>query len=464
MLFSTPFFIFVFLPIFFLLYAVFPRKSAILLLGSLLFYGWGEPLFVFIFLFSACLDWLLGWQIIKHGVRGKAALCIAIAINLGLIVYSKYVGFGVENLNAIMGFFKLESFEIPEIALPLGVSFIVFEKITYVVDLHRGTAKPAKSLVDYLNYTFLFPKLLAGPIVKYNEINKQLEHPKHSFNDVKEGFIRFCIGLGKKMLIADFLSIPADHIFGMQSESLDPATAWLGLTCYTLQIYFDFSGYSDMAIGLCRMIGFKIPENFRNPYLSTSFTDFWRRWHISLSTWIKDYLYIPLGGSRVSKARSYLNLCICFFLSGLWHGASWNFIIWGCFHGIGLVFDRLFWIKWQVCIPRFINTLITLFFVAISWVFFRCETLGGALSFLTSLFRDTSSLSNDFILQDDTKFILVIAILLVSLPAVSVPKMKSLLNSEWVNFGKLVLAAFILLACIAWMAMETSHPFLYFRF
>ena len=316
-----------------------------LLFGSSIFYGWSEPIFLWVVLVSALMDWLLGKYIftLPHG-RGRRKLLVAIGVvsNLGLLVYAKYTAFGIQNLNVLLPHLGIGRLTVPSIALPLGVSFIVFEKITYLVDLYRGVARPAVSLLDYLNYVLLFPKLLAGPIVKYHDIAAQLSRPSHRYEDVREGLIRLLYGLGKKVLIADSLAPVADEAFKLPAGSLDAGTAWLGLACFTLQIFFDFSGYSDMAIGMSRILGFKLLENFRDPYLATSFTDFWRRWHISLSSWIKEYLYIPLGGSRVSTARSYVNLCICFLLSGLWHGASWNFVTWGCFHGLVLVVDRAF--------------------------------------------------------------------------------------------------------------------------
>ena len=461
MLFSTPFFLFLFLPIFFLLYWFVPFRAPVLLLGSLLFYGWGEPVFVWVFLASACCDWVLGWRIAKSGNWSKVALWVGIAGNLGLLIYSKYAGFGIENLNAILAGCHMQAFRVPVIALPLGVSFVVFEKITYLVDLHRGVAKPAQSLLNYINYVFLFPKLLAGPIVKYHDIADQLEQPSHCYQDVRDGLIRFTIGLGKKMLIADFLAAPADEIFALPAYSLHPATAWLGVACYTLQIYFDFSGYSDMAIGLARVLGFRLQENFRNPYLATSFTDFWRRWHISLSTWIKEYLYIPLGGNRVSPRRSYVNLCICFFLSGLWHGASWNFVIWGCFHGIGLVADRAFWLEWQKRLPRALNIAITILLVAQGWVFFRCETFSHACSYFKALAGAPASQVNPVFLGNDTVFVLFVAIALVLAPLIPKPTQDAPAQTRVLQLAGV---AVVLLLCVAWMGMSTFHPFLYFRF
>ncbi|MDD5349517.1 MAG: MBOAT family protein [Chthoniobacteraceae bacterium] len=470
MLFSTPVFVFLFLPVFFALYWFLPGvaggweravRSGILLLGSLFFYSWGEPVFVWVFLASACFDWLLGWQIAGQGRWRRWALALGVAGNIGLLVYAKYTRFAFENLNVLLGSLHLAPLTLPSIALPLGVSFIVFEKITYLVDLYRGVSKPAHSLLHYVNYVFLFPKLLAGPIVKYHDISEQLVNPSHRYEDVRDGLIRFIVGLGKKMLIADLLSTTVDKVFNLGAAQLNPSTAWLGIICFTLQIYFDFAGYSDMAIGLARILGFRLQENFRDPYLATSITDFWRRWHISLSTWIKEYLYFPLGGSRVSVARSYANLCICFFLSGLWHGASWNFVIWGCYHGVGLVADRMFWLEWQKRLPRLLNVAITFLLAALGWVFFRCGTFGHACDFFAALFGLGAHALNDVFLTNDTRFVLIVAAVLVVAPLVKLPKLPL---PEMGRIPALAGAAVLYVLCVAWMGISTFHPFLYFRF
>ncbi|MEI7957524.1 MAG: MBOAT family O-acyltransferase [Verrucomicrobiota bacterium] len=462
MLFSTPFFVFAFLPVFFALYWFLPFRAVVLLLGSLVFYGWSEPVFLWVFLASAILDWLLGWRIAGTGRERRGALILGIATNLGLLVYAKYTIFAVTNLNVILSATKLHSLAIPSIALPLGVSFIVFEKITYLMDLYRRVSTPAHSLLNYLNYVFLFPKLLAGPIVKYHDIAGQLGSPSHCYEDVRDGLIRFITGLAKKVLIADFLASSADQIFNLPAASLHTSTAWFGLLCFTLQIFFDFSGYSDMAIGMARILGFRLMENFRDPYLATSFTDFWRRWHISLSSWIKEYLYIPLGGSRISLKRSYINLCICFFLSGLWHGAAWNFVIWGCFHGIGLVADRVFWLEWQKRLPRALNIVITFLLVAIGWAFFRCETVERMGAFLGALFGAQATLPDPVLVGRDTVAMLTVGGLYILYPLL--PRPKWLAGGSGMLIPKLALSLLLLILSAGWLGMSTFHPFLYFRF
>ncbi|MES2466615.1 MAG: MBOAT family protein [Verrucomicrobiota bacterium] len=464
MLFSTPFFLFVFLPIFLVLYALLPLRSFVLLLASLIFYGWGEPVFVLVIIASSALDWWLGRSLPPGSSKhGKKLLIFGVLANLAMLLYTKYTAFALENLNLGLSAIGWSTISIPHIALPLGISFIVFEKITYLVDLHRGKAQPATSFLDYLNYVFLFPKLLAGPIIKYHDIASQLSKPVHRWDDIHAGLCRFTIGLSKKVLLSDMLAPTADAVFKLNPEQINSPIAWLGLLCFTLQIYFDFSGYSDMAIGLARMLGFRLLENFRQPYLATSITDFWRRWHISLSTWIKEYLYIPLGGSRVSPVRAYFNLCLCFFLSGLWHGASWNFIIWGISHGLLLVIDRLFWLRWQQSLPRGLNVGLTLFLVALTWVFFRCETFPAAQQFIAALLGGTGEGHHSVIPTSDVWWALIIGILGVLLPVFKqAPQWIAALRQRRILclFGVLVL----LLLCTGRMSVSSLQPFLYFRF
>lgn len=483
MLFSTPFFLFVFAPLFFLLYWRLPWRSTILLAGSLIFYGWSEPIFAGVVVLSAWLDWWLSFRIASDaGVAGTGEgtpprltspsprrtsrrkwLIAGVGANLALLLYTKYAAFAVVNLNVLLTTTGASAFSVPHILLPLGISFIVFEKITYLVDIYRGIARPAHRFKHYLNYVFLFPKLLAGPIVKYHDIDAQLDRPTHCYEDVREGLLRFLQGLAKKVLLADTLATTADAVFALPADSLHPGTAWLGLICFTLQIYFDFSGYSDMAIGMARILGFRLLENFRHPYLATSFTDFWKRWHISLSTWIKEYLYIPLGGNRVSTTRIYANLCICFLLSGLWHGASWNFVLWGCVHGVMLVLDRAFWLRAQTRLLRVVNVALTFFLVMLSWVFFRSETFSAAMNFFAALFGAHGSAQNTVFLYPDT-----LATLFAGIAVVLWPVLASVLRvpTGWTlpRTPALACALILLLLCIGRMSVSSFQPFLYFRF
>lgn len=462
MLFSTPFFLFAFLPIFFALYWFLPKRRWILLLGSLFFYGWGEPIFLLVVLASALLDWLLGKRIAQRRPDAKAWVALGVVANLSLLVYAKYTVFAVLNLNVLFAAQGWTTWPVPAIALPLGVSFIVFEKITYVVDLYRKLVPPAESFLDYLNYVFLFPKLLAGPIVKYHDIAPQLARPAHCYEEVKEGLLRFVFGLGKKVLIADSLAPIVDQVFSLPAGALNPGAAWLGLACFTLQIFFDFSGYSDMAIGMARMLGFRLAENFRDPYLATSFTDFWRRWHISLSSWIKEYLYIPLGGNRVSTARSYLNLCLCFLLCGLWHGAAWNFVIWGALHGVALVLERAFWLRLSASFPRFVKIGLTFFAVALTWVFFRCDSFGKALAFLRAMAGVPAAEANDIFLRPDIVLVLCLGALLILKPLAGFGAQPAIAR-KW-HLPALGWALCLLVICLGRITVNSFQPFLYFRF
>lgn len=440
-------------------------RRSVLLFSSLIFYAWAEPVFIWVVLFSALMDYQLGRQISRWPARTwsrRLAVFAGVVSNLGLLMIIKYGAFLISNINVLGGTLGVPPLPAPSFLLPLGISFIVFEKITYLVDLERAVARPAPSFFDYLNYVFLFPKLLAGPIVKYHEIADQLRQPSHRYEDLRDGSIRFVQGLAKKVLLADPLALYADPAFNLSVPSLDPATAWLGLVAFTWQIYFDFSGYSDMAIGMARILGFRLRENFNHPYLATSLSDFWRRWHISLSSWIKEYLYIPLGGNRVSTPRSYANLCLCFLLSGLWHGASWNFVIWGCSHGVILMADRAFWLEWQKRLPRWVNTGLTFVLVMMTWVFFRCDTFSHALGFLRALGGAKPSEPNFLVMERDTLALLLIGALVVLLPLLR--KRLPLLAAPLRPIPALSLALLLLLCSVGRVAAATFHPFLYFRF
>ncbi len=309
--------------------------------------------------------------------KRKILLSISVCINIGLLFYFKYSNFFVENINAILTLIGIKNLVWTKLILPIGISFYTFETITYVVDVYRRVHTPLSNFKNYLVYILFFPKLIAGPIVRYHDMADQLEN--RTMNDTTDnrliGLYQFIIGLAKKVIIANHLGEHADVVFGMNYAHLGASTAWIGVLCYTFQLYFDFSGYSDMAIGLAKMVGFKIPQNFNNPYVASSVTDFWRRWHISLGNWMRNYLYIPLGGNKVNAKRLYLNLGIVFIASGFWHGASWNFILWGAYHGLFLILERLFLLKLYQKTGRYLSTICTFFFVCVGWIFFRIEKL-----------------------------------------------------------------------------------------
>ena len=344
MLFTSPIFLCVFLPLLLILYSITPRvlKNTLLALASLMFYFWGEVDYAWVFLLSVVFNYLMG-RIIGLSASSKKSLFLVIAciVNLVLLGYFKYANFIADNINQLLSLFHFAPIRLDPVHLPIGISFVTFHALSYLIDIKRGTSTEQKDPMDVLLYLALFPQLIAGPIIRYNQIAEQIKNRFFSIDDVYAGIRRFIFGLSKKVLIANQLGLIADSIFSIHGTDITTPLAWLGVTAYTLQLYFDFSGYSCMAIGLAMIFGFRFPENFNYPYISKSIQEFWRRWHISLSSWFRDYLYIPLGGNRHGTARTYFNLVLVFFLCGLWHGSSWNFVIWGLFHGSFLVIERI---------------------------------------------------------------------------------------------------------------------------
>jgi alginate O-acetyltransferase complex protein AlgI len=391
MLFNSPLFIFLFLPLFYLLYFALPGRfrNTVILLASIFFYTWGEPRFIIVVLFSALLDFLITVRMCRASqpAAKKAWLILSVTLNVGLLFYFKYFNFFVTTMGTLLASLHLSHLRTLNILLPLAISFVVFEKITYVVDVYRGVSKPASSLLSYMTYVMIFPKLIAGPIIKFHDIADQIASRTIGSDDLIEGFCRFAKGLAKKVIIADTMAEVVDFVFALPPETLGFRDSWLGVLCFSIQIFFDFSGYSDMAIGLLRTMGFKVMENFNMPYISQSFTEFWRRWHISLSTFIRDYIYVPLGGSRCPKYRQYLNLLICFIISGLWHGAQWTFLIWGIYHGFFLTLDRMLAIRpgGRRTAPSFINVLGTFMLVTLGWTIFRAQNLEQIGYYLVAL-------------------------------------------------------------------------------
>ena len=470
MLFNSPLFLFAFLPCLYLIYRASPTswQNRILLVASLLFYSWAEPIFVFWAMGSALLDWALGEVISrspKPNVR-RAALTLGAVANVALLAYFKYANFFWANFAAILKDFGLQSFSLLHVALPIAISFIVFEKITYLVDLYRKDGRPADDLLTYLLYVFYFPKLLAGPIIRYRDIDQQLRRRQVTWIDFRDGIIRFLFGLAKKVLLADHIGHFASEVFALPAKQLNMPFAWLGVLCFSAQIYFDFSGYSDMAIGLSQIFGFRLKENFRQPYTAINFTDFWRRWHISLSTWIRDYLYIPLGGNRCSLARTYFNLCLCFFLSGLWHGAAWTFIIWGLFHGTMLIADRVFWKQWQSHLPKIVNVAITFCLVMISWVIFRSQSLDQIGFYLWAMFVPQPVEPTLMSVSPDVICTLAVAYFIIFLPLL--PRFERILawyeNLALRRTFELAGAYGVFLLALARIATFSYQSFLYFRF
>ncbi len=390
MLFSSPIFLVFFLPVVLMLAFVLrrtPLQNGLLLVASLLFYAWGELGYTLILIASILFNYAFGLWI--EGTRGGGrqgwVLALAIALNLAILAYFKYAGFAVDNLNALLEPLGLTPFEVAPVHLPIGISFFTFQAMTYVVDVYRRDADAQRSPLRVGLYVALFPQLIAGPIVRYRGVAAQLIERHTSSEDVAVGVRRFVVGLGKKVLIADQLAVTADRIFALPAAGLDPATAWLGVTCFGLQVYFDFSGYSDMAIGLGRMFGFHFPENFNLPYTSRSLQEFWRRWHISLSGWFRDYLYVPLTAGRRSAGWGYFSLFVVFFLCGLWHGSNWNFVAWGLVHGTFVALERTGFGAWLSRLWRPVAQGYTLLVVWVAFVFFRADDLAHALDYLVAM-------------------------------------------------------------------------------
>lgn len=392
MVFSSITFLVYFLPFVFLLYHLTARrdKNGFLLIASILFYSWGAPKFIFVILGTTFLDFFLVREMDKSEKesRRKAIMVFSICMNLGLLFYFKYCNFFIENINEALGLFNIRPIQLLGIVLPIGISFYTFESLTYVVDVYRRVHKPLKNFWNYQLYIILFPKLIAGPIIRYHEIADQMDDRSamDTVDNKLSGFFRFVLGLSKKVFIANTMALVADSTFDVPAEELTTSTAWIGVLAYTFQIYFDFSGYSDMAIGLAKIFGFRFPENFNSPYTSQSITEFWRRWHITLGSWMKNYLYIPLGGNKGSKTRTYVNLWLVFLASGFWHGASWTLIFWGIYHGTFLVLERLFLARVFQRIGKIPATFITFFLVSVGWILFRAYSLTHAYQIFSKLF------------------------------------------------------------------------------
>ncbi len=475
MVFSSVVFLVYFLPIFLVVYFFTPKaaKNYVLLAASIFFYAWGAPRFIFVILATTTVDFYFVKLLYnaKTEKKRRLFLLLSLFLNVGLLFYFKYCNFFIENFNAVLGAFGSKDISWTKVILPIGISFYTFESLTYVIDVYRKVHKPLNNFLQYQLYIILFPKLIAGPIIRYHQISDQIAD--RSANDTVDnkltGFFRFVIGLSKKVLIANTMAAEADKIFALAPAELTTITAWIGMLAYTFQIYFDFSGYSDMAIGLGKMIGFKFPENFDNPYTSRSITEFWRRWHMTLGSWMKNYLYIPLGGNKVdNKARLYFNLWLVFLASGFWHGAAWTFIIWGVYHGCFLILERMFLLKVFQKIGKIPSTLITFIIVAIGWVFFRADTTAQALSFTGKLFAFQFS-AESYFLDAEFKFYFILAILFSFFACFKIGQriQERIYFSEYRLGGYLagtVTFCFLFLISLASITSSGFNPFIYFRF
>ncbi len=474
MVFSSLTFLFYFFPAFFLAYYLVPArfKNAVILCGSILFYSWGAPRFIFVILGTTIADFYIV-RTMSAATRKKIRqllLALSLSINLGLLFYFKYSNFFADNLSVLLEGLGIGRLSWPQLVLPIGISFYTFETLTYVVDVYRGVHKPLRSFFDYQLYIILFPKLIAGPIIRFGDFADQVYN--HTLNDNVDnrlrGIYRFLIGLGKKVIIANALGVTTNVVFTLSPAELTTTAAWFGALNYTFQIYFDFSGYSDMAIGLGLMMGFRFPENFNNPYAALSITDFWRRWHITLGAWMRNYLYIPLGGNRAGKPwRTYLNLFIVFLASGLWHGAAWGFIIWGCYHGLFLVLERLF----LADVLKRAGKLVVLYtfpVVLISWVFFRTEHLDTAGNFLYTMFVWKPDVSMWHPTRENVIILAIAALTSFSgLTSAGTWLCNKVFGSDYspalhvlMFLGTLVL----FVVCVGKISASSFDPFIYFRF
>ncbi len=476
MVFSSPIFLFYFLPCLIGLYFLTPRaaKNVLLLFASLLFYAWGEDFYVLLMLVSIGINYVFG-MLIARGITAERArsalvgLSVGVALNLSILIAFKYANFLVDNINVLLELLSLPSWDLGDIHLPLGISFFTFQAISYLIDIYRKEIAAQKNLIRLGLYISLFPQLIAGPIVRYKNIAQEIGSRTVSASLFLSGAERFSLGLAKKMLIANPLGAVVDIIFSAPIESIPTHIAWLGILLYALQIFFDFSGYSDMAIGLGRMFGFRFLENFNYPYIARSLQDFWRRWHISLSSWFRDYLYIPLGGNRISPFRTYLNLCMVFLLCGIWHGASWNFLVWGAFHGLVLVIERLGLARLLTVLWRPVQHIYLILIVLVSWVFFRAENLGDAVAYLGRMFANEFT-AIPFEIIDAINIEVLFALtagLIFSMNLTGVRQ--SLVDgfqrfSSFTRIGYGLFVCLCLLLAIMQLAVTTHNPFIYFRF
>jgi alginate O-acetyltransferase complex protein AlgI len=475
-LFTEPTFLFLFLPLLLALsFATLSREQGayanrLLVAASVLFYAKGGGTFTWLILASIAFNYWMAIAVAR--TRSRALVAVAVAANLAVLAIFKYANFFADNVNVLLSGVRLQPFAVPEILLPIGISFFTFHAISYVVDVYRGHATAQKSPVHAALYMLLFPQLIAGPIIRYREIADQLARRTVALDDFAYGVRRFIVGLGKKMLIANTVAGPADRIFALPHDQLGAGLAWLAIVCYTLQIYFDFSGYSDMAVGLGRMFGFRFPENFRWPYVAGTVQEFWRRWHISLSSWFRDYLYVPLGGSRVPRARMYANLVTVFFLCGLWHGASWNFVAWGLFHGVFLVLERVGLADAVRRLPNPLRHGYLLLVVIVGWVFFRSETLGGAAAFLIAMSGLATPAPSPYAIQwylTPDVWLALVAGAIGSMPVVAAVSRWQIRaaqrSTRWVTDAAATAAlVLVLLVSILHIAGRTYNPFIYFRF
>ncbi len=471
MLFSSSVFLFIFLPAVLLGHFLLRGQRArnlLLLAASLFFYAWGEPVYVFLMLFSICANYVLGRGIdAKQGRGRKALLVLAVAVDLGILFVFKYLDFTIENLNALLGL----RIAPVRLSLPIGISFFTFQALSYCIDVYRGAAEVQRNILDLGLYISFFPQLIAGPIVRYNTVAQQIRQRTVDAEGFQQGVKRFIIGLAKKILLANNLSIAAERAFALAGAGeISTALAWLGSISYTLQIYFDFSGYSDMAIGLGRMFGFRFEENFNYPYISRSVSEFWKRWHISLGRWFRDYIYFPLGGSRVSRAKLLRNLFAVWLFTGIWHGAAWQFIVWGLGYGVLVAFEKLSGLpgRLRTRAGKGLYTLLTLLIVNAGWVLFGAESFAGALTQLGAMLGIRAAAPSalaGFLLRESWVFLAAGVLFSTPLASRGLAKLQAGREDKpLLILGETALYLLLLVLCVSYLAMGSHNPFIYFNF
>lgn len=479
MLFSSTTFLFIFLPVVLLIYFICPRRirNLVLLVGSLIFYAWGEIRYLLVMLVTILVNYILALVCSRCKERqqergAKAAVIGTVVFSIGMLAFFKYSNFILENVNHTIGAMGDFQLSLLNIALPLGISFYTFQTLSYTIDVYRGEVKPQKNILTLATYVCLFPQLIAGPIVRYQTVADELEHRRESVTQFGEGVRRFVVGLGKKVLLANTAGSVFELIQGMGDSQVTVALYWMASIAYTFQIYFDFSGYSDMAIGLGKMFGFQFLENFNYPYTSRSITEFWRRWHISLSSWFRDYIYIPLGGSKKGKVRTYRNIFIVWLLTGIWHGAAWNFVIWGLYFFVILMIEKIVLLRLQDRIPKMLQHIYALFFINLSWVIFAHDSIGE----LGLVFKRMFGFGGiPFWNSSTTYYVLAYLVLFLIMAAASTPVMSRLIG-RWKEklsertasvlgiTAELVGIVLVFLLVTSSLASDAFNPFLYFRF
>ncbi|NMA57352.1 MBOAT family O-acyltransferase [Clostridium cochlearium] len=470
MVFSSLVFIFVFLPITLFIYYLSPRKlkNLVLLISSLIFYAWGEPIYIFLMIFTTVFSYVSAILINKYKSKKTSSLAIfilSVAVNLSVLCFFKYYGFFIDNINNLFSM----NIKFKKLPLPVGISFYTFQTLSYIIDVYLKKVPVQKNIISFSTYVTMFPQLVAGPIVKYGDINKQLENRKESLDKFGEGVSYFIRGLSKKVLLANNIGLLWSNVKALSPDKISVFSAWLGILAFTFQIYFDFSGYSDMAIGLGKFFGFDLMENFNYPYISKSVTEFWRRWHISLGSWFREYVYIPLGGNKKGALKQYRNLFIVWFLTGFWHGANWNFIIWGLYFGILITLEKIFVLKWLDKLPNFISHVYALIIIIVGWAIFEFENTSVLFSFIKTMFGMGSNtfIDNQSIYYLYTNLFLFILAIIFSTPLPKKLFKKLIYNVKLKPYAKLIVPTIyliLILLCTTYLVNETYNPFLYFKF